>query len=472
LTPPLYAAYARHSDRRQAGSVEQQIAAFQVHAAAHGHIVPPAFIFADRARSGTTDVGRDGLVALMALLEQRPQPVVGVYLWDTSRMGREEEDSAYYRAITYKAGYDIVYVGDESLNNSGEMRHVLEAVHGFKDAQYSKQLGRAVRRGTLSAITKGGAAGRAPKGYMLQRVTLADGDEITRFVPDPSVWDRCKRAWELRAAGASLVEVHEATKLYSVPDAGYAYFFDNPIYLGILRYDGRQYPDFCQPMISVETWDAARAVGKLKFHPRMRRSHYLLSGLVVCPDCGARCVGHTTHGGRNPYYQCRNTIWLKLHVNHMIRARPLEEAVLAQLAREFTPAVMAPRYEAALATRRVTHADRQDTVAGLRRKMAEIESAISNLLRVVEQGGFASVSNRLADREAERARLAGEIQQALAAGLLTAAPQISVDAICANAQRILANGTPAEQKRLVLAYVEAVTPEGQSLRIDMRVPMG
>jgi len=474
LTAPLYAAYARHSDRHQAGSVEQQIEVFQSYAAAHGHTVPEAFTFSDRGKSGTTDVGRDGLLALMALLERRPRPVKGVYVYDSSRLGRNEEDTAFYRASIRKLGYDLVYVGDQSLNDSGDLKHILEAVKGHQDAEYSKKLGRDVRRGMLSTLAKGGVAGKPPKGYRNERIDTGNGRSLSRLVPDPAIWDTCRRAWTLRAAGASLVDIHRETRLFSA-HAAYNLFFKNPIYRGTQRYDGQEFPDFCTPIVTPAEWAAVQRVGETHYHPRSVSSPYLLTGLVVCPHCQGRMVGKNSRKRDRiwRYYVCNTATIYKLHEARGIPVGPLEQAVIEDLARvKFDPAVLGPLVEQALAERRDRQGRHHGAESSLRRQLAACEAAIANLMTVVEQGGFASVSARLAERESERATLQSRLLDARERVSLDAVPDVDVPAMCAQARAVLETGTTSEKKRLIRSCVEAVYPNAPKLHIDFRAPIG
>lgn len=474
MPAPVYATYARHSDRHQAGSVEQQIEVFQSYAAAHGHDVPPQFTFADRGKSGTTDAGRDGLLALMTLLERKPRPVAGLYVYDSSRLGRNEADAAFYRATIRKLGYELIYVGDDGLNNSGEVKHIMEAVKGYQDAQFSRQLGRNVKRGMAAALRAGGAAGQAPMGYMSERVENGHGKTISRLVPDPDKWDLCLAAWKLRVSGASLVDVHRATKLFKTHQS-YANMFANSLYKGVLHYDGVDYADFCPPMVTAATWAAAQRVSGERYHPRAMASGYLLTGLVVCPQCGGRMRGSQSEkaGTRYRYYRCTAATIYKQHPSVGIRVEPLEQAVLDELfAHYFTPAVLGPLAEQVLSERRDSAGRHHGTADSLRKQLAGVDAAIAHLLQVVEGGGFASVSARLAEREQERGELAARLSAASEQVSLVAVPDVDVAAVCERARAIIAGGTVAEKKRLIRSCVEAVYPRQPELHIAFRVPLG
>jgi DNA invertase Pin-like site-specific DNA recombinase len=206
--PSAVAGYARHSDRRQAQSVEQQIAEFNRYCQAHALRLHAQGVFSDRALSGKSDVGREGLDALMRFLETRPRPVSAVLLWASSRLARNADDAAWYKSSIRRAGYKILYVGEDSLNTDDPIRHILEAVTEYKDEQYLRDLARDVRRGMLAHAGQGQAVSRPPCGY---RIAARAGHG---FELDSNRADTCRRAWELRAAGYSLSQVHEATRLF------------------------------------------------------------------------------------------------------------------------------------------------------------------------------------------------------------------------------------------------------------------
>jgi len=255
LTPAT--SYARHSDRKQEESVDQQIAAYRNFAAANGMRLVEQ-VFEDRARSGRKDVGRDGLEAMMRFLDQRPRPVKVVLLWSSSRLARNVDDAAFYKASIRRLGYKIIYVGEVALNvDNVPMRHMLEAMSESGDHSYSLKLAQDVKRGMLTHAQEGKTISRPPRGFQV----VAKGQTDKRWEHDPRWADLVRLAWEMRTAGHSLADIHDATHLYAT-EYGYAKLFRNPAYLGVLTWSGQAFPDFCEPLCTREQWDRVQDINR------------------------------------------------------------------------------------------------------------------------------------------------------------------------------------------------------------------
>lgn len=447
--PDLYCAYARHSDRHQETSVDQQIAEFRKFAAAQGlSLYEP--VFEDRAKSGTTDAGRSGIKALMEFLERRPRPVKGVLLWASSRMARNVDDADFYKSSIRRAGYKILYLGDALLNVEGPMRGVFESLYQFKDAQYSLDLARDVKRGLVKTARDGNVISRVAKGYRL----LQDGKK-NKLEPDPDIAPLVVDAWERRAAGHTIIDIHEALHLF--PRQGnYSQMFRRKIYLGILEWGGEEFPDFCPPLITRELWDRVQAVNWRKpEHPRRARSRFLLSGRAFCGKCKTKLGTKSaiSHGRNYAYYYCRVDEGGCGEVS--VRAEKLEQIVIEKLGETFTPEVIAPLYAKAQRDR-AAHGDefsRQEK--SLRSRLASVERAIANLTKAIEGGAvFQSVAQQLTARESERA----EIQKKINA--MPPAPEVkrkvSLPALCREVKRILAGDDDADRRVLVRSAVARV----------------
>lgn len=452
-------AYARHSDRKQEESVDQQIAEFRKYAALNGmRLIEP--IFSDRAKSGRKSAGRDGLSELMAFLERRPRPCKIVLLWSSSRLARNVDDSAFYKASIRRAGYKIIYVGEIQLNiDNPVMRHVFEAVTESSDHSYSLKLGQDIRRGMLSHAGNHSVISRPPRGYRMG----AEG----KWEIDPEWADSVRRAWEMRAAGYSLADIHDALHVYAT-EYGYAKMFRNKTYLGILAWGGQEFPNFCEPLCTPEQWARVLAWNtQTREHPRRVRSVFLLSGRVVCM-CGTRLKGNTQQQGQNiyRYYKCRRSPFHPRACGKTSwRVERLESAVIDQVLADFTPDKIGPLYAAQKAENRVSTytTERQDLTA----RLARCQTAIENLLRAIEGGAaFASIAEQVSKREAER----GELEKKLSKLAPAPAPRLDIDIpeFCAAMAAKLQGENVAEKRLALKALVERVEAGPETVKVILR----
>lgn len=91
----------------------------------------------------------------------------------------------------------------------------------------------------------------------------------------------------------------------------------NPVYCGLIRYDGEIYPGLHEPIITKETFDLAQEIIKERqmtaltyLNPRPFKAKYMLSGIIRCGYCGAPLkimLGEKRKDGtRTMRYQCTN----------------------------------------------------------------------------------------------------------------------------------------------------------------------
>lgn len=456
-----WAAYARYSDRRQDRSVEQQIAEFRKYSADHSLSLPDAFIFSDEAKSGKSGVSREDLLRLMELLERRPRPAAGVLLWASSRLSRDMDDSDWYKATIRRAGYQIVYIGEPMLQSIGGLEgRLMEDVTEYVDAKYRENLARDVVRGMLDELGEGRPVNRAPRGYA---IVTQDGQR--RIVTDPALEDTIRTAWEMRAAGRQLHDIHDATHLYKTAQ-GYMNMFRNRTYLGIMVWRGREYVDFCPALCTPAQWAAVQVANDRHVHPRRASSIYLLSGRAYC-ECGQPLFGQTSPGANGKvyrYYRCR--VELETTLCNNIRADLLEPHVIEKAKQEFTPEHLATAYRAWLKRRgsQTDHASR-DTER-LKIKLLTINKSIENLLSAIEGAGGTktkpgangaaprSLVDQLATRETERDKVRNEL---LSQPPPMSAAEFDLEAYCAGIQAQLADEDLAARKRVLQAIVEKVT---------------
>jgi DNA invertase Pin-like site-specific DNA recombinase len=368
--------------------------------------IPLERVFADEGKSGKSLAHRDAAEALIEYVSGNPTATI-LLLWDASRLGRNVDETQYLRAIIRKAGLTIIYTGDETLNITGKEQRLVEAVADYRADAFRDDLRKTVKRGMAAAARKGHyVSGRPPRCYKLKE----DGD-LTRLVPDPKLWERGKRAWELRAAGADFRTVHTETHLFARMTS-YWHFFKNEIYTGAYTFLGERIESFCPPLCTPEQWRAVQTLRRDPYRPRASRAAqietFMFSGLVFCPVCGRRRRGHDNNyrgaGGTQYYYRCIvPSVDRRQHckAGH-VRAAVLHAAVFAQLNAQFTVEQIAPQYRKWLAGQKKTGMARKRHIATVKADIKETERAVKNLTAALEAGGknITALVARLAEKEA------------------------------------------------------------------------
>ena len=457
-------AYLRDSGgESQENSVTQQQTAMAQFCATHGLLLEK--LWADVARSGTTDVGREQFAAMINAIGQRPP--AGLLYWATSRFARNEDDAVFYRAIIRRKGV-ILHSLTEPIP-TGPAAKIIEAAIDFAAAESSRQNSAAVKRGQESIFRAGfSTGGFPPRGYVAVPVVIGtkrNGQPRTvdKWETDPALWDVCKLAWELRATGASLREIEQATagKVYTSRNC-WTTFFRNESYLGIgkcgeLRLEGHH-----PAMIDRATWEAVQALNpaRREAHASYNRAPSLLSGLARCGACGAPMNKQTSGKNKWASYICARRHRDKAACTNAPISRALVDnavvgAVLGQILTDQGAALI----EQAQAELSDTTTAQQALLAA-QRELAAVERQIQTLLDLAENFGSQAAAARLHQRETERARLLAEIETArahLSAAAFTIAPDVLQAVFAEISAKIKSATTSGDVMALRRVLTEVIT---------------
>ena len=256
-------------------------------------------IFADARRSGTTTAGREQFDEMIRWL-LAGQSVAGVIFWSYARFAREVNDSQYYLAGLRRVGYQVLSILEPIPE--GNVGIIVEAAHQFAAAEYSAKLRKEITRGLRNLAVAHHAWPnpiRPPFGYKFVpfQIGIRRGTNephmAKRLVIDPETAPVVQKAFDLRVAGYSRIEINQQLHIYKqyspIRD-----LLSNRIYIGILDYGDITVENFCEPLIDFETWQAVQSIEadtRERYAPRSDRSSYLLSGLVFCAVCKGHLFG-------------------------------------------------------------------------------------------------------------------------------------------------------------------------------------
>lgn len=274
-------------------------------------------VFVDRAKPGSSVVGREQFLEMIDHFRQPDCQETGVVFWSYSRFARNYDESQFYKSDLRRRGFIVHSISD----NIPEGLHgkLIEAIIEWKDAIFLEDLSRDVRRGLQALVERYGAVpGTPPRGFTREPVQISsrrDGRPrvVHRWVPDPEQTHLVRLAFQMLLDGKSLAEIQEATHLYKGINC-YRTFFTNPIYKGELRYGDLVIDDYCEPIMPPNVWDQVQLVlekrsqmkhlsGENPMHPRRSVPTYLLSGLVYCARCGSPMCGLSVKKTGGDYYE-------------------------------------------------------------------------------------------------------------------------------------------------------------------------
>ena len=314
--------YGRYSSQMQTEqSIEGQLHVCEKFAAQNDMEIVEQYI--DRATTGTNDKRPEFQCMIADSASGRFESVL-VYKLD--RFARNRYDSALYKKKLRDNGVKVVSA-TENITDSPEgivMEGLLEAM----DEYYSAELGRKMHRGKEESFRKGQFIGhRAPFGYKVvdHHLTIdettapiaqeifqrfADGERQARIVDDLNkrgIRNNIGRKWN---------------------KATICYMLQNEVYTGVYKVSTMEGEVSCPALISRETFDKVQKQKEVSIHnARASRTDYdyILTGKMICANCGAHVCGISCQHGKYHYYLCHK------HCGHRLPADTLHDIVRDKL---------------------------------------------------------------------------------------------------------------------------------------------
>ena len=340
-------AYCRYSsDNQREESIDAQVRAIKEYCLRNDYFLIRTYT--DEAKTGTND-NRKGFLDMIDDSSKGTFNICIVHKLD--RFTRSKYDSAIYKKLLKDNNVRVVSVL-ENLDDSPESI-ILESVLEGMAEYYSKNLAREVMKGMKeTALQCKHNGGIAPTGY--------DVAPDKTYVINSIEAETVKKIFSMYIAGngygiiaQNLNDSGQCTKLGRLfSKGGIRDILINEKYTGtyifnkrLSKKDNHKYKDDSEIIriedampIIISKEDFAIVKSKMegrKVGPRMNQKRfYLLTGKIVCGECGASYVGAGYVPGRNgakyPIYSCTNK---RSHIcnNKNIRQDILEDYVITQL---------------------------------------------------------------------------------------------------------------------------------------------
>ncbi|NUJ81294.1 recombinase family protein [Methylocystis sp. FS] len=434
------AIYARFStDLQDERSIEDQVALCRKYAERESLDV--VAVFDDRARSGGSILGRDGLLALMDKARERSFDVIIVEALD--RLSRDMEDLAGIHKRLSLLGIEMRAVHEGVVNT------VLVGLRSLVGQLYREDNAHKVRRGQAGRVDKGLNAGGRTYGY-----GPVPGDPGKRTIIEAEA-DIVRRIFRDYVAGRTPRDIaHELNAEQFPPPRGRVWnastingnmqrgngILNNELYAGRLVWNkvrmvkdpdtGKRIsrpntesdwqttsvPDLA--IVSGELFEAAQRRKKSRSvtHPsRQRRPRHILSGLLKCGACGAGMASN----GKDPSGRVR--IRCSAATESGICPDPktfyletVEAVVLNGLAAELRrPEVIAEYVRTYHAERKRLAADANRKRLRLERRLGELNREIDRLVDAIAkgQGDPAVLGPKSTLLDGERKQIIGELAE-------------------------------------------------------------
>ena len=244
----------------------------------------------------------------------------------------------------------------------------------------------------------------------------------------------------------------------------------NRLYIGEIKYAEIWYPGDHDPIIDMETWEAAQQkyetymknFGKSQRQPFEGRN--LLSGLLRCGHCGAGFyvssgVDKRTKGTirRHYYYRCYSKSSNKrMKKADRCAAKNYKRDILNQLVIDEIKKLALDPNEIGRLQGASLPENKESESEILRNRIAEIETQIDKLVDLYQLGRLdvSKLSARIDDLGQEKEKLLAELENKKEPPLPMKAEEVL--RLVANCDAIFDNGTPEEQQALVRSLLKKI----------------
>ncbi len=401
----IYARYSCSGQREE--SIEGQIRECTEYAKRND--IQIVGTYADKAKTGKND-NRFNFQRMISDSSKNLFDIIIV--WKLDRFARNKYDSAHYKHLLSKNKIRVVSA-TEMISDSPEgalMESLLEGMAEY----YSLELAVKVERGQIENALKGCFnGGTVPLGYRINQERRFEIDHMTA----PFVL----KAFELYDSGSTMKEIAEYLKSKGVKNNRgtpmtlntVSNMLTNRRYIGEYSYKHVFLPDGIPAIISKELFERVQrkiAINRKSPAKHKAQEDYILSTKLYCGTCMTYMVGESGTSQNQTiyrYYKClsskrkrgcdRKAVkkdWIEDIVIEMIMKLIWDDALIERL----TDLVMKEQ------------ANECSAVPLLKKQLKEVEKAIANVIKAIEQGVITpSTKSRLEELENEKEEIEKQI---------------------------------------------------------------
>ena len=481
---PRAVLYARFSsDNQREESIDAQLRAMREYCKRNKVVIVNEYC--DHAKSATTD-DRPEFQKMIHESKKCEFDLVIVHKLD--RFSRDRYDSAYYKRELKKCGVSLISVL-ENLDDSPESI-ILESVLEGMSEYYSRNLAREVMKGMReTALQCKAMGGCAPFGYKVN-------PETRRYETNENEVDAVRMIFNQVLSGVGYSDIIHTLNSMGYTTRGGKPFGKNSLheilrnekYRGVYIFNRSPSKSVCgtrnshaskpedeiirieggmPAIIDDDVWYGVQALLQARSKHRLSsnagKETYLLTGKVICGECGASYTGVRHFSGRNKLkyvcYQCANrkrTASLACR-NKEIRREYLESFIMREIERlVFDESNIASVVKEYYKYHSSFDSESTEALKMLNASILEISRKIDNIINAVANTGSSALLSTLTDLESERERLRAEAEKIEKQSKTHVITETMVELAYAHARGLLRSGDKELHRQLINLYLDRV----------------
>lgn len=376
--------YARYSSEKQTEqSIEGQIHVCTEYAEQNNMQIIQTYI--DRAKTGRND-NREAFQQMLKDSAKHLFTTVLVYALD--RFSRNRYDSAIHKSTLKKNGVRLISATQPISDNPEGI--LLESFLEGLAEYYSAELSQKLARGRRESIAKGQyIGGFVPYGYKI---------ENKKYIIDENEAKTVKLIFQLFKKFRNYKDIVVYLQEHNIYNRKSAKFkqhqisnlLNNKIYTGLLQRGQNICENATPVIIPKEEFEEIQNIMKNSYIARSKSPvNFLLSGKVVCGECGANMIGDSGTGklGKLYYYYCcqKRKISSKECISERIPKEQFERSIyktaIEELKSEHFSSIVVKEIQTALKERSI-----DKRIQSLKKDLASIDKKLNNISSAIQNG--------------------------------------------------------------------------------------